>query len=130
MESVMLLADALRENGCGSVHIYDLARCDMSEAVAAAFRYDRLVLATTTYNGDIFPFMKSYIQHLTERGFKNRTVGFVENGSWAPLAAKQMKGLLEGCKNLALCEAQVRIVGALDDNSREQIGALAAEGCE
>lgn len=126
-EAVMLLADTLRDNGCDSVHIYDLARCDMSEAVAAAFRYDRLVLATTTYNGDIFPFMKSYIQHLTERGFKNRTVGFVENGSWAPLAAKQMKGLLESCKNLTLCQAEVRIVGALDDDCREQIKALAAE---
>lgn len=127
--AVMLLADTLRDNGCDSVHIYDLARCDMSEAVAAAFRYDRLVLATTTYNGDVFPFMKSYIQHLTERGFKNRAVGFVENGSWAPLAAKQMKGMLESCKGLVLCEAQVRIVGALNDDSRGQIRALARELC-
>ncbi|MDD6023028.1 MAG: flavodoxin domain-containing protein [Oscillospiraceae bacterium] len=128
-EAVMLMEKALKEQGCDSVHIYDLARCDLSEAVAAAFRYDRIVLATTTYNGDMFPFMKSYIQHLTERNFKNRTVGFVENGSWAPLAAKHMKAMLEGCKNLVLCEAEVRILGALNEESRTQVQTLAAELC-
>ena len=128
-EAVMLLAAALKEKGCSNVHTYDLARCDQSEAVAAAFRYDRIVLATTTYNGDIFPFMRSYIQHLTERGLKNRTIGFIENGSWAPLAAKHMKGMLEGCKALVLCGEEVRIVGALNEENRKQIQTLADELC-
>lgn len=124
-EAVLELAATLRAGGCGNVQVYDLARCDQSAAVADAFRFDRIVLATTTYNGDIFPFMKSYIQHLTERGLRNRTLGFVENGSWAPMASKIMKGMLEGCKNLTLCPAEVRLTGAMNDESRQQIRALA-----
>ena len=121
------VAEALRERGCGAVAVHDLARGDMAEAVADAFRYNRVVLATTTYNADLFPFMKEFIQHLTERNFQNRTVGLMENGSWAPTAAKGMKALLEGCKNLTFCENQVKILSALSPESREQVRALAAE---
>ena len=99
-KAVMQLADKLRANGCPKVVVNDLARCDMAEAVEDAFRYSKLVLATTTYNADIFPFMREFIDHLTERNYSNRTVAFIENGSWAPLAAKVMRGMLEKCKNL------------------------------
>jgi flavorubredoxin len=110
--------------------MYDLARCDMAEAVEDAFRYGKIVLATTTYNGDIFPFMRQFIDHLTERNFQNRTVAFMENGSWAPVATKVMKGLLEKCKNLTYTEATVKILSAGNDDSRAQIQALADELCE
>ena len=110
-----------------NVVIRDLARCDMSEAVADAFRYSKLVLATTTYNADIFPFMREFIDHLTERGFKNRTVAFIENGSWAPMATKVMRGMLEGSKDIVYTDATVKIISALSPESRAQLEALAAE---
>ena len=125
--AVELLAEALEKKGCPKVVINDLARCDMAEAVEDAFRYGKLVLATTTYNGDIFPFMKEFIHHLTERNFQNRTIGMMENGSWAPTAAKVMTKMLEGSKNLAFTENNVKILSALNDTSRAQIEALAAE---
>ena len=119
----------LQERGV-KVEIYDLARNDQFAAVAAAFRYDRVVLATTTYNGDIFPFMKEFIHHLTERGFQNRTVGLMENGSWAPQAARIMGKMLEACKNLTLPEPAVRINAALNADSEAQIVALADALCK
>ncbi len=129
-EAAELLAAALEKNGCPKVTVTDLARDDMAEAVEDAFRYDRLVLATTTYNGDIFPFMKEFIHHLTERNFQNRTVAFMENGSWAPMAAKVMGKMLEGSKNLTFCQNNVKILSALNDESRSQIQALAQELCK
>ncbi len=128
-KAVFTLADKLRANGAPAVVVRDLARCDMSEAVADAFRYSKLVLATTTYNAEIFPFMREYIEHLTERGFKNRTVAFIENGSWAPTAIKVMRTMLEGAKNLTFCENTVKILSALSAESTEQLGALAEELC-
>ena len=125
--AVELLAETLRQKGCPKVVVNDLARCDMAEAVEDAFRYGKLVLATTTYNGDIFPFMKEFIHHLTERNFQNRTIGMMENGSWAPTAAKVMTKLLEGSKNLTFTENNVKILSALNDASRAQIEALATE---
>ena len=118
---------ALLEDAGVKVAVNDLARCDMHEAVEDAFRYDRLVLATTTYNADIFPFMKEFIGHLTERNYQNRTVAFIENGSWAPMATKIMKAMLEKSKNLTYTEAGVKIISALNDESRQQIKALAEE---
>lgn len=132
-KAVLLLAEKLKENGCPKVVVTDLAREDIAEAVEDAFRYEKLVLATTTYNNDVFPFMRSFIDHLTERNYQNRTVGFIENGSWAPTAAKVMKGMLENSKNLTICEPTVTIKSALSDESREQIGRLAetlTEDCE
>ncbi|MBQ6858535.1 MAG: FprA family A-type flavoprotein [Clostridia bacterium] len=128
-QAVELLAQRLREYGCEKVAISDLARCDMAEAIEDAFRYGKLVLATTTYNGDVFPFMKKFIHHLTERNFRNRTVGLIENGSWAPVAAKVMRGMLENSKDLTFTDTTVRIVSALNDESRAQIDALARELC-
>ena len=125
--AVELLAKTLEEKGCPKVVINDLARCDMAEAVEDAFRYGKLVLATTTYNGDIFPHMKEFIHHLTERNFQNRTIGMMENGSWAPVAARVMAKMLEGSKNLTLTENNVKILSALNDASRAQIEALAQE---
>ncbi len=125
--AVMLLAEKLREGGCPKVEIYDLARCDMAEAVEDAFRYSKLVLATTSYNGDIFPFMREFINHLTERGFRNRTVAFVENGSWASVAKKVMSSMLEGAKNIKYTESSVKINSALSDTSRLEIQVLADE---
>ena len=122
-----LLAEELEKAGCPKVVLTDLARDDMAEAVEDAFRYGKLVLCTTTYNGDIFPFMKEYIHHLTERAYQNRTVAFVENGSWAPMAAKIMQKMLEGSKNLTFADTTVRILSALSDESRAQIRALAKE---
>ena len=122
-----LLAQKLTEKGCAKVVLNDLARCDMAEAVEDAFRYGKLVLATTTYNGDVFPFMKTFIHHLTERNYQNRTVAFVENGSWAPVAAKIMAKMLEGSKNLTVCDTKVKILSALSDESRAQIDALVKE---
>ena len=129
-EAVELLAQELEKQGCPKVSVTDLARDDMAEAVEDAFRYSKLVLATTTYNADSFPFMKEFIHHLTERNYQNRTVAFVENGSWAPTAAKVMAKMLEGSKNLTIAENSVRILSALNDQSREQIKALAAELCK
>ena len=123
--AALLLRDKLLEKGCPKVAISDLAREDMAEAVEDAFRYGKIVLATTTYNGDIFPFMKDFIHHLTERGYKNRTIGLIENGSWAPVAAKTMHAMLESCKNLTFVEPSVRILSALNDESRAQLDALA-----
>ncbi len=125
--AVEKLAEALRANGCPKVIVHDLARCDMAQAVADAFRYSKLVLATTTYNADIFPFMKEFIHHLTERNFRNRTVALMENGSWAPLAAKVMKKMLEECKNLTFADTTVRIVSALNEASSRQVETLAGE---
>lgn len=122
-----LLAKFLSDAGCSKVVVYDLARCDMAQAVADAFRYSKLVLATTTYNADIFPFMKEFIHHLTERSFQNRTVAFVENGTWAPTAAKCMAKMLEGSKNLTFANTTVKILSALSDDSKAQIAALAEE---
>ena len=121
-----LLAAELEKKGV-TVALNDLARCDMHEAVEDAFRYDRLVLATTTYNADIFPFMKEFIDHLTERNYQNRRVAFIENGSWAPIATKIMKGMLEKSKNLAYAETEIRINSAVNDENRAQIKALAEE---
>ena len=126
-KAVELLAQKLTEKGCPKVVVNDLARCDMAEAVEDAFRYGKLVLATTTYNGDIFPHMKEFIHHLTERNYQNRTVGLMENGSWAPVAAKVMTKMLEGSKNLTFTDTTVKIFSALSDDSRAQIDALAAE---
>ena len=128
--AVELLAKKLEENGARKVVINDLARCDMAEAVEDAFRYSKLVLATTTYNGDIFPFMRSFIEHLTERGYSNRTVAFMENGSWAPRANKLMGEMLEKSKNLTYANTSVKILSALNEESTAQIEALAKELCE
>ena len=130
--AVMQLAEKLRANGCPKVVVTDLAREDMAEAVEDAFRYSKLVLATTTYNASIFPFMREFINHLTERNYSNRTVAFVENGSWAPLAAKVMRGMLEeasGCKNLTFADTTVRILSALNEESKQQLTSLADELC-
>lgn len=128
-KAVLKLAERLEEKGV-KVAVNDLARCDMAEAVEDAFRYDRLVLATTTYNADIFPFMREFINHLTERNFSNRKVAFIENGSWAPMAAKVMKGMLEKSKNLTLAETEVKIMSALDEESENKLNALADELCK
>ena len=125
-EAAELLAEKLEEKGCPRVAIADLAREDMFECVEDAFRHSKLVLATTTYNNDCFPFMKTFIDHLVERGFQNREVAFIENGTWAPQAAKRMKGYLEGCP-LTFAETTVTIKSALTDANREAIDALAAE---
>ena len=127
--AVELVAEKLKSKGCPKVVLNDLARCDMAEAVEDAFRYSKLVLATTTYNADIFPFMKQFIDHLTERNFQNRTVAFIENGSWAPLAAKTMKGMLANSKNLNVVEPTVTIRSALNAESTQQLETLAEELC-
>ena len=128
-KAVLQLADKLRAKGCPKVVVNDLARCDMAEAVEDAFRYSKLVLATTTYNAGIFPFMQTFIHHLTERNYSNRTVAFIENGSWAPLAAKVMKGMLEDSKNLTFADTTVKILSALNEESSAQIDALSDELC-
>ena len=125
--AVELLEARLLELGCPKVVVNDLARCDMAEAVEDAFRYGKLVLATTTYNGDIFPYMKEFINHLTERSYRSRTIGLVENGSWTPTAAKTMRKMLENSKDLTFCENSVKLLSALSDDSRAQIDALAKE---
>ncbi len=127
--AVELLAEKLEAKG-QKVSVTDLARDDMAEAVEDAFRYGKLVLATSTYNGDVFPFMKEFINHLTERNFRNRTIGLMENGSWAPVAAKVMKKMLEGSKDLTILEPTVTILSALSDKSRAQIDALAEALCK
>ncbi|MBE5751902.1 MAG: FprA family A-type flavoprotein [Clostridiales bacterium] len=126
-KAVELLAEKLKENGCKKVVITDLARCDTSEALEGAFRYGKIVLATTTYNGEIFPFMREFIHQLVEHNFQNRTVGFIENGSWAPMAVKVMRAMLEKCKNLQYAETVVRILSAMTDENERQISALAKE---
>ena len=128
-KAVLRLVEKLKERGCKNVVAYDLARTDAALAVAEAFRYSKLVLATTTYNNDIFPFMREFIEHLTLRGFTNRTVAFVENGSWAPAAARVMKGLLEKSKNLTYMETVVTLHSSLNCESAAQLEALAEELC-
>ena len=129
-KAVEFLAEKLRAKGCPKVVVCDLAREDMAEAVEDAFRYEKLVLATTTYNADIFPFMRTFITALTERAYQNRTVAFIENGSWAPLATKVMKGMLEESKNLTYAETSVRINSAMSAANKEELEALAAELCK
>lgn len=128
-KAVEILADKLRANGCPKVVVNDLARCDMAEAVEDAFRYGKLVLATTTYNADIFPFMRTFIESLTEREYKNRTVAFIENGTWAPLAAKIMKGMFEKSKNINFVEPVVHIRSALNEASTAELDELSKELC-
>lgn len=128
-EAAKLLAERLKAKGCPRVAMADLARDDMAEAVEDAFRHSKLVLATTTYNADIFPPMRTFIDHLTERGYQNRTVALIENGSWAPTAAKVMRTMLEPCKNISYAETSVKLLSALNDESRGQIEVLADELC-
>ena len=126
-KAVKLLESRLTELGCPKVAVTDLARDDMAEAVEDAFRYGRIVLATTTYNAEIFPFMKQFIDELTERGYRGRKIGLIENGSWAPMAAKVMKGMLEGCKDTTFAETTVRIMSAMNEENAAQIEQLAKE---
>ena len=126
-EAVERLADKLKAKGCPKVVVNDLARVDMAEAVEDAFRYGKIVLATTTYNAEIFPFMQQFIHQLVERGFKNKTVALIENGSWSPLAAKTMRSMLEPCKNLTFTDTTVKILSALNDESKAQLDTLADE---
>ncbi|MBQ3080199.1 MAG: flavin reductase [Clostridia bacterium] len=128
-KAVQIFAEELQTKGCPKVVVHDLARCDMSQAVADAFRYSKLVLATTTYNAEIFPFMREFIDHLTERNFSNRTVALIENGSWAPLAAKVMRQMFENSKNLAFTDTTVRILSSLNEESGKQLKALSDELC-
>jgi flavorubredoxin len=125
-----LLADKLKEKGCPNVVVYDLARDDMSAAVADAFRYSKLVLATLTYNAGIYPFMQDFINRLTERSFQNRTIGLIENGSWAPTAAKVMKGMFEKSKNITWTENNVKVMSAVKEENVKEIEALAEELCK
>ncbi len=128
-KAVLQLADMLKAHGCPKVSVCDLARCDMAEAVEDAFRYNKIVLATTTYNMEVFPFMREFINHLTERNFQNKTVGLIENGSWMPVAAKVMRELLEKCKNLTFTDTTVKIMSALNEESSAQLKKLAEELC-
>ncbi|MBQ7761777.1 MAG: FprA family A-type flavoprotein [Clostridia bacterium] len=129
-KAVMILKDMILDRGIYNVSICDLAREDMHEAIEDAFKYDRLVLATTTYNGDIFPFMKEFINHLTERNYQNRTVALIENGSWAPMASKIMRGMLEKSKNLNILDTGVIITSSVSSETLSQIKALARELCK
>lgn len=129
-KAVEALADKLTEKGCPKVVVNDLARCDMAEAVEDAFRYGKLVLATTTYNGDVFPFMREFINNLTERNYQNRTIGLIENGSWALTAARVMKKMLESSKNITFTDTTVQIKSALNEASLAQVDALADELCK
>lgn len=129
-QAVEKLAQLLRDNGCAKVVVNDLARCDMAEAVEDAFRYGKIVLATTTYNADIFPFMKHFVQHLTERNYQNRTIGIIENGTWAPMAAKIIKNMFANSKNITFAPTTVTILSALNDQSNQQLEQLAKEMCE
>ena len=128
-KAVLQLAEKLTEKGCPKVVVHDLARCDIALATSDAFRYSKLVLATTTYNADIFPFMRQFIDHLTERNFTGRTIAIIENGTWAPMAAKVMKGMLEKCKNLTFTATTVKINSALSESSLGELNALADELC-
>ena len=129
-KAVELLTEKLRDKGCPKVVVYDLARCDMSQAVADAFRYGKLILATTTYNAEIYPFMRTFIEHLTERNYQNRTIGLIENGSWAPLAAKIMKGMFEKSKKITWLDTTVRILSSLSAENKDELEAMANELCE
>ena len=129
-KAVEFLAEELRANGCEKVVVNDLARMDMAEAVEDAFRYGKIVLATTTYNGEIFPFMREFLDDLTERNFQNRTVAFIENGSWAPMAERVMRAKLEKCKNLQYAETSVKILSSMTEENKEQLKALAKELCK
>ena len=126
-QAVELLAAELEKRGCAKVAVNDLARCDMAEAVEDAFRYGKLVLATTTYNASIFPFMHDFVTHLLEHAYQNRTIGLIENGSWAPQAANVIRNLMSGCKNLTFTDTTVTIHSALKDDNRAQIAQLADE---
>ena len=128
-KAALQLAEKLKANGCPKTVIHDLARCDMAEAISDAFRYSKLVLATTTYNAEIFPFMHQFITGLVERNFQNRTVALIENGSWAPLAAKIMKGMFEKCKNITFTDTTVRILSALNEQSSQQLNDMVEELC-
>ncbi|MDO4337834.1 MAG: flavin reductase [Eubacteriales bacterium] len=128
-KAVEVLEEKLRAKGCPKVVVHDLARCDMAKAVEDAFRYGKLVLATTTYNAGIFPFMRDFIDHLTERNYQNRTIGLIENGTWAPLAAKVMKNMFEGCKKLTFTNTTVHVKSALNEESTAQLEAMADELC-
>lgn len=129
-KAVEMLAELLKAKGCPKVIVHDLARCDMSQAVSDAFRYGKLVLATTTYNAEIFPFMKQFIDHLTERNYQKRTIGLIENGSWAPLAAKIMKGMFEKSKNITWLNTTVKIKSAVSSENKEELQAMADELCQ
>ena len=126
-KAVDILVEKIKTNGCPNVFVYDLARSDISKAVADAFRYDKIVLATTTYNADIFPFMKTFINKLVERNFQNKTIGLIENGSWAPMAAKTIKDMLSGCKDIRYITPTVRIMSSLNDESKTNLDALTIE---
>ena len=128
--AVILLEEKLRAQGCPKVVVHDLARTDMAEAVEDAFRYSKLVLATTTYNAEIFPFMREFINHLTERNYQNRTVALIENGSWAPMAARVMRGLFEKSKNITFTDTTVKIMSALNEESTAQLDSLSKELCK
>ena len=129
-KAVEILAEKLKEKGCPKVTVFDLARDDMAEAVENAFRYGKLVLATITYNADIFPFMKTYIDHLTERSYQNRTIGLIENGSWAPNAAKVMQAKFEKSKNITWLDNTVKIMSSLSDENIEELEKMAEELCK
>ena len=129
-KAVELLAHKLEEKGCPKVTVFDLARDDMAKAVEDAFRYGKLVLATITYNGDIFPFMRTYIENLTERSYQNRTIGLIENGSWAPAAARIMQGMFEKSKNITWLENNVKITSSLSEANEAEIEAMAEELCK
>ena len=126
-KAVELLAEQLEAEGCPKVVVNDLARCDMAEAVEDAFRYGKIILATTTYNGDIFPFMREFIEHLTERGYQNRKIGLIENGTWAPQAAKIMKSKFEKSKNITFADTTVSIRSAMTNQNKVEILSLAKE---
>ncbi|HPE95596.1 MAG TPA: flavin reductase, partial [Bacillota bacterium] len=128
-KAALMLAEKLNANGCPETEVFDLARCDMSQAVASAFKHGRLVLATTTYNADIFPFMRQFIEHLTERGFKNRTVAVIENGTWAPQAVRTVQKLFEQSAGITYAEPFVKIRSALDTDSSAQLEELAQTLC-
>ena len=129
-KAALLLADELEKCGCPKVAVCDLARCDMAEAVEDAFRYGKLVLATTTYNNELFPFMREFLHELTERNYQNRTVGIIENGSWAPTAAKHIKAMLEGGKSISFTDTVVTLRSAMSEQNRAEIAALAREICQ
>lgn len=129
-KAVQLLVEQLKANGCPKVSVHDLARDDMAEAVEDAFRYNQLVLATTTYNNDIFPFMKEFIHHLKEKNYQNRQIAFIENGSWAPMAAKVMNNMLSDCKNITFAETLVTIQSAMKASTEEKVCQLAKELCK
>ena len=126
-KAVELLAEKLKEKGCPKVVVTDLAREDMAEAVEDAFRYGKIVLASTTYNGDVFPLMKTFIEHLTERNYQNKTIGLIENGSWASMAGKVMRGMFEKSKNITWLETSVKIMSSMDEQNKADIEKMAEE---